>query len=331
MWSFIGSSFEDNRAFMDECIRSNLAISWQEFGMDLISKIRILKAFLPTAQFGPQGCGVLWATICVGACLLDQPVLAQEGESWVATIAVDPLFDNAVRTIPPMDGGAERFPPQGRGSNYLRLPPIPMDGNPEQFSPQGLGASYLRLPPLPMDGEPERSPPQGNKTVPRKPEGNVQSYLPPQRPIGLLSIDTSTKRKGDSNNVPVDQNRKAFGEPRTVQAAHATELSTVWAPGPTPDSMNFCYQPLYFEEPNLERYGRSCGHLQPALSGMRFFATIPALPYAMTVHRPKQPYIWRWPYEAGWGAPRVRELPPLDAKAGLVQASLLTGLIFVVP
>lgn len=299
--------------------------------MDVISKICTFKAFLPNPQFGLPACGVLWATICIGACLLDRTVLAQEGKSWVATIAVDPLSGDAVRTIPPMDGGPERYPPQGRGSSYLRLPPLPMGGEPEWFPPQGRVSSFLRLPSLPMDEEPERFPPQGNNSVPRKPEGTVQTYLPPQRPIGLLSIDTSTKRKGDSNNVPVDQNRKAFGEPQTVQAAQASESSTVWAPGPTPDSMNFSYQPLYFEEPNLERYGRSCVHLQPALSGMRFFATIPSLPYAMMVHRPKQSHIWRWPYEAGWGAPRVRELPPLNTKAGLVQASLLTGLIFVVP
>ena len=251
--------------------------------MDVISEMRIVKAFLPTPQFGLQACGVLWATIGGGACLLDQLALAQEIKASFVTIAVDPLEDNAVRTPPP------------------------------------------------MSWEPERFPPQGSNSVPRKPEGNVQTFLPPQRPIGLLSIDTRTKPKGDSNIVPVDLNRKAFGEPLTFQAAQSTESSTVWAPGPTPDSLNFPYQPLYFEESNLERYGRSCGHLQPALSGMRFFATIPSLPYAMTVRRPNQPYIWRWPYEAGWGAPRVRELPPLDAKAGLVQASLLTGLIFVVP
>ncbi len=254
--------------------------------MDVISRIRRVKGFLPTPRFGLQVCGVCWATIGVGACLLDRPVLAQEGKSSVVTIAVDPLLGKAVRTP--------------------------------------------ATPPL-MDGEPERFPPQGNNSFPQKPEGNVQTFLPPQRPIGLVSIDTSTKPKGDSNIVPVDLNRKAFGEPLTVNAAQSTEANTVWVPGPTPDALNFPYQPLYFEEPNLERYGRSCGHLQPALSGMRFFATIPALPYAMTVHRPNQPYIWRWPYEAGWGAPRVRELPPLDAKAGLVQASVLTGLIFVVP
>jgi hypothetical protein len=251
--------------------------------MDVFSKIRIVKAFLPTPQFGLRACGVWWATIGVGACLLDQPVCAQEGKSSLVTIAVNPLFHNAVRTPPP------------------------------------------------MDGEPERFPPQGNNSFPRNPEGNVQTFLPPQIPIGLLSIDTRTKPKGDNNIVPVDLNRKAFGEPLTVQAAQSTEANTVWAPVPTPDSMNFPYQPLYFEEPNLERYGRSSGHLQPVLSGMRFFATIPALPYAMTVHRPNRLYLWRWPYEAGWGAPRVRELPPLDAKASLVQASLLTGLIFVVP
>ena len=42
------------------------------------------------------------------------------------------------------------------------------------------------------------------------------------------------------------------------------------------------HQPLYFEDVNLERHGFSYGIWQPAVSGAKFFATLPALPYLMT-------------------------------------------------
>ncbi len=52
-----------------------------------------------------------------------------------------------------------------------------------------------------------------------------------------------------------------------------------------------CYRPLYFEQPNLERYGYGCGCgdcgcLQSAASAAHFFATIPALPYCIATNCP---------------------------------------------
>ncbi|MEQ1830338.1 MAG: hypothetical protein ABL921_30555, partial [Pirellula sp.] len=41
----------------------------------------------------------------------------------------------------------------------------------------------------------------------------------------------------------------------------------------------FCYSPLYFEQPNLERYGTSPGHwLSPAVSASFFFGQVVAFP-----------------------------------------------------
>lgn len=159
------------------------------------------------------------------------------------------------------------------------------------------------------------------------------SYLPPQRPIGQISIDVRSKPKGTSNDLPEDLAQQTTGNVPTVVAARADEMySEPMYAAALDRAHEFPYQPLYFEEINLERYGRSnCGVLQPAASGLRFFATIPSLPYAMTVHKPNQTYHWRWPYEAGWGAPRVRELRPLELKPSLVQAAAVSGLIFVVP
>ena len=91
------------------------------------------------------------------------------------------------------------------------------------------------------------------------------------------------------------------------------------------------YQPLYFEQVNLERYGRNHGCLQPALSGARFFATIPLLPYAMTVHPPRQAYDWHWPYAPGWGAPKVRESSPLHWRGVAVEGAFMAGAAALIP
>ena len=98
-----------------------------------------------------------------------------------------------------------------------------------------------------------------------------------------------------------------------------------------PSAAQFCYQPLYFEEANLERYGTQLGVAQPAISALRFFATVPALPYLTTVYRPRACYDWQFPYQSGRPAPWVRELPPLQLNGAIVEASVITGLIYLIP
>ena len=51
------------------------------------------------------------------------------------------------------------------------------------------------------------------------------------------------------------------------------------AVGIAPAGLAFCYQPLDFEEVNLERYGRSFGILQPVVSGGQFYTRTALLPY----------------------------------------------------
>jgi len=49
----------------------------------------------------------------------------------------------------------------------------------------------------------------------------------------------------------------------------------------------FYHKPLYFEQPNLERYGQGTYRcLQPAASSIHFFGTIPLLPYKILTQHP---------------------------------------------
>jgi hypothetical protein len=71
------------------------------------------------------------------------------------------------------------------------------------------------------------------------------------------------------------------------------DFTYVWqAPG-------LCHRPLYFEEPNLERYGHSAGHVvQPLVSAAHFAAAVPALPVNMALRRP-----WNCAYTLGHARP----------------------------
>ncbi len=155
------------------------------------------------------------------------------------------------------------------------------------------------------------------------------SFAPPLTPIGATQIRLSTNPKGDSNETPLSiVDRKSI--PQMIDTSTSLHENDSWM-GVRPVSAEVPYQPLYFEQVNLERYGRNHGCLQPALSGARFFATIPLLPYAMTVHPPRQAYDWHWPYAAGWGAPRVREWSPLHWRGVAVEGAFMAGAAALIP
>ena len=90
--------------------------------------------------------------------------------------------------------------------------------------------------------------------------------------------------------------------------------------------------PLYFEDPALERYGHSHHKLlQPFVSAGRFSTQLIGLPYQMTIDPIcKKMYSLGW-YRPGECAPHKHYQIPLNAKAAVVQGSVVTGLIFLIP
>lgn len=64
----------------------------------------------------------------------------------------------------------------------------------------------------------------------------------------------------------------------------------LWMPTPyTWISPVFYHQPLYFEQPNLERYGLGRARVvQPLLSSVHFFGSIPLVPYKTLTHHPRE-------------------------------------------
>lgn len=93
-----------------------------------------------------------------------------------------------------------------------------------------------------------------------------------------------------------------------------------------------CHKPLYFEENNAERYGYTLSRvLQPAISGARFFLTIPALPYKMVVERPCDCIYTLGTYRSGDCAPRRWNRLPLRIGAAAMEVGTIAGLILLIP
>lgn len=94
------------------------------------------------------------------------------------------------------------------------------------------------------------------------------------KPFGEISIDSNPA----SGPLPEDLSGDFFPE-ESVQLKEMREVRD-WAVTEFYwQATDFYHHPLYFDDPSLEVCGRSADkHLQPLLSGTRFFLTIPLLP-----------------------------------------------------
>ena len=98
------------------------------------------------------------------------------------------------------------------------------------------------------------------------------------------------------------------------------------------EASNFYHYPLYFEDPALERYGHTRGFfVQPFCSVGRFSAQLLALPYQMAIDPIcEEVYALGW-YRPGDCAPKLKYKVPWNTHAAVVEAGVVTGLIFLIP
>ena len=94
---------------------------------------------------------------------------------------------------------------------------------------------------------------------------------------------------------------------------------------------NTCHNPLYFEQPAVERYGHSVGFLQPVLSGAQFLLTVPALPYLMAIDPVNECEYSLGHYRPGSCAPYMWNPVPFTLRAAIVEGGVATALVFLIP
>jgi len=93
----------------------------------------------------------------------------------------------------------------------------------------------------------------------------------------------------------------------------------------------FCYQPLYFEEVNVERYGYKVPYVQPALSAADFYLSIVKLPYKMALEPPWSCVSTQRYERPGNHPPPYPWLEPFRLGPALVEGGVVMGLIFLIP
>ena len=146
-----------------------------------------------------------------------------------------------------------------------------------------------------------------------------------QKPLADVSLDIRLT----AEIRPADCSRDLFdvsGSQARRPVADDGELVFYWA------ANELSYRPLYFEDPLLERYGQvDCGPLQPAISGVRFLATLPALPYKVGLDPPRRPVYSLGHYRPGSSVPELRYGVSWKWNAALLQVGTWTGLMLLLP
>lgn len=166
-------------------------------------------------------------------------------------------------------------------------------GQPEAFSPLAPPPSFNTNKPITLENIPrvETSGPPQSTENPNK--VNVLPLVPAAQNSKVakkasLNVDDMIRKPIQSvevfSRVNTEQN-SGVGAPLAPPVRNQTSDATGyydWSPsGYCWQSPAFCYSPLYFEQPNLERYGNSKGPLfAPAWSATYFFGQIVALPIA---------------------------------------------------
>lgn len=91
------------------------------------------------------------------------------------------------------------------------------------------------------------------------------------------------------------------------------------------------FNPLYFEDPNMERCGQGFGCLTEFVSAARFFGRVPVVPYMMGANPPLScvPSLGDCPTCHAFGCNAY--LPPLDKDAAALETAFTVGLIFLLP
>lgn len=104
-----------------------------------------------------------------------------------------------------------------------------------------------------------------------------------------------------------------------------------------PTTMTFkasgsCHKPLYFEEPQLERYGHEWGPVvQPVISTANFVKNVAILPYKIGIHPMNECQYPVGYYRPGECAPWTVGPVPISLRGALLQAGAITGASAVLP
>ena len=113
---------------------------------------------------------------------------------------------------------------------------------------------------------------------------------------------------------------------------HAAGTTRLWEMSVSAwEAPAFCHRPLYFEDENLERHGRSWGCLQPAASTVHFAGRTLAFPYLVGAIPPHECIYTLGRERPGTCAAYRVYRPPVSAHGAATAGATAAGLSFIVP
>ncbi|MCA9639752.1 MAG: hypothetical protein KC492_03630, partial [Myxococcales bacterium] len=220
-------------------------------------------------------------------------------------------------------------------------------GDPEWAPAMALPAAVLPTNYAVLDllDEPERiSTPEPSSEPDKSGESKSTKPLALKRPLQAITIDASLgydvikRRKGAKSEEQIEN----FAEDRygdwtspswdvTCVAPRFCSRDVVWA------APAVFHRPLYFEQPNVERYGHyvSCGLggdcVQSAICAAHFFASVPLLPCRLGSQPCMDHEYVLGCYRPGSCNPHQLVRPKCTLRGVALQGLYTTGVVFFVP
>ncbi|QDT26482.1 hypothetical protein Enr10x_17860 [Gimesia panareensis] len=218
----------------------------------------------------------------------------------------------------PIELTGVRFPePVSEAPVEAKKPVIESESEPEfYFVQEPAAVPPAPETPLPM---PETAKPDQKKS-PRLVELGL-------KPLTSLTLNTKPPTGDLPTNTAAEHLGEIPAEKVTMGTTRDWQLVTKdWVAAAVP------HNPLYFEEPYLERYGYNYGAaIQPFISAGRFFGRIPALPYMIGAY-PLYECQYTLGYERPGNCPPYQvERLPVSGRGALFESLTVTGLVFLIP
>jgi hypothetical protein len=240
------------------------------------------------------------------------------------------------RELPPLDdddrlridepGRMDDLPPARQFGSSLDEPLPP----PRAFDDGAPARDDPLLPnPAPADDMPPPTPRGGTDDL----EDIDRGYSREKADLTLKCVSPEDFRPLTDISTDIRPKGELPQECRLSEKLFDLETPRPWCPLTfTWKASGLCHKPLYFEQVHLERYGHSWGpYVQPFVSSAHFFLTVPILPYKMGLYPPNECMYSLGYYRPGNCAPYLLDPIPLSVRAGLTQASVWLGGIYMIP
>lgn len=156
------------------------------------------------------------------------------------------------------------------------------------------------------------------------------SKKPLFRPLSAITLASA----GRSESIQGVSLKQPDSHAKPLLASHGVwQDISGYRPTPFPRHNYFAiaHNPLYFEDPNLERLGRTDGCFTDVASAAKFFGRIPVLPYLIGSNEPHSCVPSLGNYSPGCSYGHHAYMPPLNTKGVALQTACTVSLIFLIP